>query len=178
MNQIYERMIAWLEAIKPAGVTIIVANQNTPSPARPYITMRINQSGEIAHQKAANVDEDGKLAIVRWIRLTCALQVFGRPEQPLEAETIAQHIADRVYNDTQRIDIIGRSLAFNQILNGPQSVDQIAGVEWEPRAILDLGMSASRDLEYEIGAIEIVDIKGEIDNRVFEFTVTSNETEE
>jgi hypothetical protein len=178
MNAVYQSAIAWLEAIKPAGVTIIVANQNAPSPPRPYMTVRISESGDIAHYKAPNVDEHGNLPITRWVRLTCALQIFGRPEQPLEAETIAQHIADRVYNDTQRIDILGRSLAFNQILTGPQSVDQIAGVEWEPRAILDLGMSASRDLEYEIGAIEIVEIKGEVDDREFEFTVTSDEIED
>lgn len=178
MNTVYQRVIAWLDAIKPAGVTIIVADQNAPSPARPYMTMRITQSGEIAHQKAANVDEDGNLDIVRWVRLTCALQVFGQPEQPLEAEGIAQHIADRVYNDVLRIDTLGRSLAFNQILNGPQSINQIAGVEWEPRVSMDLGMSASRDLQYEIGAIEIVEVKGEVDEREFEFTVTSGEIED
>lgn len=175
MNAIYQNVIAWLEAIKPEGVTIMVSNQNAPSPARPYMTIRISESGDIAHYKAPNVDEHGNLPVTRWVRLTCALQIFGRPDNPLEAESIAQHIADRVYNDTLRIGILGRSLAFNQILTGPQSVDQIAGVEWEPRAILDLGMSASRDLEYEIGIIETVEVKGDVDDREFEFTVTSGE---
>jgi hypothetical protein len=171
MNDIYQRVIAWLTAIKPEGVTLIVADQNAPSPPRPYMTMRLSQSGEIAHYTTPNVDEDGDQGVVRWVRLTCALQIFGRPEVLLEAENIAQHMADRVYNETQRIEILGRSVAFNQILNGPQSVDQIAGVEWEPRVVLDLGMSAARDLVYAIGCIEVVEVKGTVDNREFEFTV-------
>lgn len=178
MNAVYQKVIDWLNAIKPAGVTIIVADQNSPSPARPYMTMRITQSGEIAHQLGEGVDCDGNLDVVRWVRLTCALQVFGRPDHPLEAEEIAQHIADRVYNDAVRIDTLGRSLAFNLILNGPQSVNQIAGVEWEPRVVMDLGMSASRDLQYEIGIIETVEVKGEVDDREFEFTVTSDEIQD
>lgn len=171
MNEIYQRVIAWLTAITPQGVTIIVADQNAPSPTRPYMTLRLSQSGEIAHYTTPNVDEEGDLGVTRWIRLTAALQIFGRPDVPLEAENIAQHIADRVYNETQRVEILGRSLAFNQILNGPQSVDQIAGVEWEPRVVLDLGMSAARDLTYEIGCIEFVEVKGKVDNREFEFTI-------
>lgn len=159
MRPLYDKCIAWIDAITPDGVTVYVRDQNAPAPASPRVTVRIGATTEIAHYRGGINDADTQ-DVIRWSGFTLALQAFGT--SILEAEEIAQSIMDQVYLSEKRIELMGRNTAFHQVISGPNTVDAVIGAEIEPRVTLDLKMSATRDLVYDVGPIEEVEIVGDV----------------
>lgn len=170
MQPIYTKIIAWLDDLTPSGCKVIVRDQNAPAPAPPFVTVKITPVRDIARDFASGVDENGDLDVVRFIALTADVQVFG--SSIFEAETIANGIADYAYNTVNNLDILGRSLAFQLIRSGPQSMDTVIGSEFEPRAVMAIGFSAARDLVYQVGTIETVIWEGEVDQETIGDEVT------
>lgn len=170
MQALYARIIDWLDAITPAECTVIVANQNAPSPPRPFVTVNIASVVDIARDKSANVrdanagatgpfpsdDPDFVRDVVRFLRVTADVQVFGRPSQIYDAEAIAQQILDLAYDSDAMLDTLGRSVAFQLITNGPQSIDAVIGAQFEPRVVMAMQFSATRDIVHSTGSISTV----------------------
>lgn len=159
MRPIYDKCIAWIDAITPDGVTVYVRDQNAPAPAPPRVTLRIGATTEIAHYRGG-INDAGTQDVTRWKGFTLAMQIYGT--SILEAEDIAQDIMDQAYFSELRIDLMGRDTAFHQVLSGPNSVDDVIGARIEPRVMLDFQMSATRDLVYDVGPIEEVEIAGDV----------------
>lgn len=165
MTDAYSRIFAWLKSMAPEGVTFMVQNANIPAPPRPYITVKISATAEYGFDRTG-VDDEGLQQHTRFHAMTVSLQIYGapvtHPEGVPESETIAQSIMDNVYNYDSALEYLGRTIAFNNVLLGPQTVDAVIGTEWEPRVVLDLGMSATRDTLYDVGVIENVEYAGNI----------------
>ena len=181
MGDVYADVINWLRAIVPQGVVVTVANNNFQAPPRPYLTLRITPTGQYGDDRTG-VDNDGREQYTRFISFTAALQIYGRPgatpTSAPESESIAQTILDNAGNLQLRDQYLGATIAFNQVLSGPQSVDGVIGTQWEPRTIMDLGMSATRDTIFQVGVIETLEISGQINGTTsgapieLEFTTT------
>jgi hypothetical protein len=174
MQAVYTKIITWLNALTPADCTVIIADQNAPTPPRPFVTVKLRVTGDVARDFSADVrdlsdtgsgafpgpDPEFVRDVVRFLRLTCDVQVFGDPAAVFEAETIAQGILDHAYNSDAALDVFGRNLAFQLVLSEPQTVDAVIGTEFEPRVTMALQFSATRDLVYEIGGISTVIVEG------------------
>lgn len=161
IQSIYDRLIAWIDAITPSGVTVIASNPNAPMPPRPVVALDVQTNVHEAYQRLG-INDAGLQPVTQWRRITVALQIFGRSSVRLDAEEIAQSIADRLAFSEEMNDYLGRSLTFSQVINGPQSVNEVIGTEWEPRVVMDLSMYASRDIIYDVGHIETVEYNGTI----------------
>lgn len=160
MQAVYAKCISWIDAITPDGVTVYVRDQNAPPPASPRVALRIAAVREQA-QYRDGIDDTDTQPVTRWISFTLALTIHA--EGDLEAETIAGDIQDRLWFSEQRIEHTGRDVAFNAILNGPQTINATIGPRIEGRVSLDLAMSATRALAYEVGPIETVTFGGNVD---------------
>lgn len=159
MKPLYDKCISWIDAITPDGVTVYVRDQNAPAPASPRVALRMGGTSEIAHYRGG-INDAGTQDVIRWSGFTLQMQIFGTTI--LEAQDIAQSIMDQVYFSELRVDLMGRDTAFHQVLSGPTSVDAVIGAQIEPRVTLDLQMSAARDLAYDAGPIEEVEIAGDV----------------
>lgn len=159
MRPLYDKCIAWIDAITPAGVTVYVRDQNAPAPSSPRVALRIGATTEIAHHRGG-INEAGAQDVIRWHGFTLQMQIFGT--SILEAEDIAQSIMDQAYFSELRIDLMGRNVAFSNVALGPTTINEVIGAEIEPRVTLDFLMSATRDLVYEVGPIEEVEIAGDV----------------
>ena len=181
MQAVYTKIITWLSGLTPENCPIIVANQNAPTPPRPFVTLKISTVQDVARDMTPYVrdindtgegdfpgpDPEFVQDVVRFVRLTADVQVYGDPAQIYSAETIAQGILDHAYNSDAALDVLGRSLAFQMIASGPQSIDGVIGAEFEPRVIMAMQFSATRDIVYQIGGIGGVIIEGDAgDHRV------------
>ncbi len=170
MRPIYDKCIGWINAITPDGVTIYVRDQNAPAPASPRVALRVAAVTDTAHYRDG-INEDNTQDVVRWIGFTLAMQIYGT--DILEAESIAAGILDMSRNAELRIDIMGRSVTFNRVISGPNSIDGVIGARIEPRATLDLQMSAIRNLVYDIGPIEEVEFTGDVSGNAVSRTVSA-----
>ena len=159
MTPLYTKSIAWIDAITPAGVTVYVRDQNAPAPASPRVALRVAATTETAHWRGGINDNDQQ-DVIRWIGFTLSMQVYGT--DILEAENIAAQIMDMAYFSELRVDHMGRNVAFNRVISGPQTIDATIGARIEPRVTLDLQMSAARDLVYDVGPIEEVEMAGDV----------------
>ncbi|MBE0434619.1 MAG: hypothetical protein IBX56_02310 [Methylomicrobium sp.] len=167
-----ERVIAWIDNLTGDDVAVYPANQTAPKPPKPFVTVLISGSSHAANEMRANVDEFDALKGVRWGLMTVSLSVFGRGFPPLSSGMIAQLIMDGLFNDIIRIDNLGRGVTLGRIVNGPQSIDEVVGIEWESRAILEFTLNFSQALEYQVGGIERVEIDGTTGGT--EFTTVSD----
>jgi hypothetical protein len=180
MDAIYTKLQTWLTGLVPAGCAVIVADQNAPTPALPLITYRVRVNADIARDFSANVrdlnadqpeaippalplPEVWALDVVRWVRLSVDVQAYGRTI--LEAESIAQGILDFAYNQARNTDVLGRSVAFNLVVQSPQTIDGVIGAKFEPRVVMTLGFSASRQMVYDVGAIDTVFMEGQVETQ-------------
>ena len=181
MQAAYAKIIAWMETLTPANCTVIVANQNAPTPPRPFVTVKLLTVQDIARDMTPNVrdandtgegpfpsaDPDFVRDVVRFIQINADVQVYGDPSDIFSAENIAQGFLDHAYNSDAALDILGRDVAFQLVTSGPQSVDGVIGAEFEPRVIMAMQFSATRDIVYQIGGIGGVIIEGDAgDQRV------------
>ena len=173
MKPLYDKCIAWINSITPEGVTVYVRNQNAPAPPSPRITVRIAATSDIATYRGG-VAEGGDQQVVHWRRFTLAMQIYGT--EILEAENLAAQIMDLVRFSELRTESLGRNVTFNNVLSGPDSVDEIIGTEFEPRVILDFNMSATRDLVYDVGTIENVQFVGDVSDLTTGRDVSAEET--
>lgn len=108
-----------------------------------------------------NPEPDFVRDVVRFMRLTVNLQVYGQRNEPLSAEAIAQQILDGAYDHDNALDFLGRSLAFQLVLNPPQSIDGVIGAEFEPRVVMALQFGITRNLLYKPGVIDRAIIDGQ-----------------
>jgi len=189
MQAVYGRLVTWLATLVPTGCTVIIADQNAPTPPRPFVTVKIETVLDVARDFSENVrdltdpgtgpfpyelpeEEDPEdeppppyvpsfvRDVVRFVRLTVNIQVHGLPGSIYSAEAVAQGILDHAYNSDAALDTLGRSLAFQLVLSAPQSAGAVIGSEMEPRVVMALQFSATRDLVYQIGGISTVIITG------------------
>jgi hypothetical protein len=170
MQGFYDKVLAWLDAITPSDCTIIIANQNAPSPARPFVTVKAATVTDIARDKSPNVrdanagatgpfpsdDPEFVRDVVRFLRINVDLQVFGEPSELHSAETIAQSILDAAYDSDAALDTLGRSVAFQLVTAAPQSIDAVIGAEFEPRVVMSMQFGATRDIVHTTGGISTV----------------------
>lgn len=175
MQAVYTKIITWLNGLTPENCPVIVANQNAPTPPRPFVTLKISTAQDVARDYAPDVrdlndtgegdfpgpDPEFVQDVVRFTRLTADVQVYGDPAEIYSAETIAQGILDHAYNSNAALDVLGRSLAFQMITSGPQSIDGVIGAEFEPRVVMAMQFSATRDIVHEIGGISTVIMEGD-----------------
>lgn len=159
MKPLYDKCIAWIDAITPAGVVVYVRDQNAPAPPSPRVTLRIVTTSETSNYRGGINDDDAQ-TVVRWHGFTLAMQIYGTTI--LEAQDIAQSIMDQVHFTELRIDHLGRNATFNQVIAGPTSIDGVIGARIEPRVTLDFQMSAVRDITYNVGPIEEVQFAGDV----------------
>jgi len=159
MKPLYDKCIAWIDAITPAGVVVYVRDQNAPAPPSPRVTLRIVTTSETSNYRGG-INDDDVQTVVRWHGFTLAMQIYGTTI--LEAQDIAQSIMDQVHFTELRIDHLGRNATFNQVIAGPTSIDGVIGARIEPRVTLDFQMSAVRDITYNVGPIEEVQFAGDV----------------
>jgi len=177
MQAVYTKLHTWLNQRTPSNCPVIVSNQNAPTPPRPFVAFKVSSVVDIARDFSANVRDLNELPegaeepeeplpevwvldVVRWVRLSVDVQIHARPGFTFEAEGIAQDLLDKAYNATANNVTLGRSMAFNLVLQSPQTVDGVIGAEFEPRVVMALGFSAARDFVYEVGAIDEVIMTG------------------
>lgn len=190
MQAVYGRLVTWLATLVPTGCTVIIADQNAPTPPRPFVTVKIETVLDVARDFSENVRDltdpgTGPFPyelppyvpsfvrdVVRFVRLTVNIQVHGLPGSIYSAEAVAQGILDHAYNSDAALDTLGRSLAFQLVLSAPQSVGAVIGSEMEPRVVMALQFSATRDLVYQIGGISTVIITGSADAQQIESEAT------
>lgn len=190
MQAVYGRLVTWLATLVPTGCTVIIADQNAPTPPRPFVTVKIETVLDVARDFSENVRDltdpgTGPFPyelppyvpsfvrdVVRFVRLTVNIQVHGLPGSIYSAEAVAQGILDHAYNSDAALDTLGRSLAFQLVLSAPQSAGAVIGSEMEPRVVMALQFSATRDLVYQIGGISTVIITGSADAQQIESEAT------
>jgi len=182
MQAVYTKLHTWLDGLTPAGCPVIITNQNAPTPARPFAAFRIVSVTDTARDYSENVrdlNEDQPEPVppaeplppvwaqdvVRFVRFTVDVQIHARPGFLMEAEEIAQTVMDRAYDRNRNVAVLGRSVAFQLVVSAPQTVDAVIGAEFEPRVVFTLGFAATRDLVYDVGAIDTVIMTGQVETQ-------------
>lgn len=185
MQAVYTKLHTWLNGLTPSNCPVIVLNQNAPTPPRPFVAFKVSSVVDIARDFSASVRDLNELPegapvpaeplpeiwvldIVRWVRLSVDVQIHARPGFTFEAEGIAQGLLDEAYNSNANNVVLGRSLAFNLVIQSPQTVDGVIGAEFEPRVVMTLGFSAARDFVYEVGAIDTALMTGDVGTQTVE----------
>lgn len=172
MKALYDKCIAWVDFLTPDAVNVYVHNQNAPVPDNPRVSLRIVQQGPTAHYRDGVDPDNNNQPVTRWFGFTLALEIFG--SELLEAEEIASFMMDFMPFSEARIDLMGRDTAFHRLIAGPLVVDSVIGARIEPRVTLDLQMSATNDLVYEVGPIETVELAGDVESNQLDTTATTN----
>ena len=175
MMGVYSKLIAWLNAATPEGVTVIVRNPSAPNPPAPFVTVKVQSNQDIAADYSMGVGEDEEQSVTRFKTLTVAIQVQGAAgDDSIQAENIAQSIMRSLYDHNKMIDHLGRTVAFGSVLLAPTDISYNASNQWIPRVQIDLSFNATDDYLINSGMIETVHISGEVGNQIIESEVESN----
>lgn len=147
----------WIRSISPPGVTVVHQHQNAPSPDGAHVSLNITNGAQIAVYRGP-VSDEGQQRVTRWVSFTLAIQARGGG--PFGSADIALHIADRLEFSELRIEHTGRDMAFAQILNGPIDITTKVDSRWETRTLLELQMTETRCVVFNVGVIEEVHFAG------------------
>jgi len=154
MEPLYAAISAWLTAI--TGLQAILAGQNAPAPAAPYISYRLSVSAEEAHEIDYPAGDDNA-RLARWATGTLAVQVTGVAGNPGAVDEASLVIAERILDNETAIDMLGRSFAVRRILSGPSDISVLDGSGLLPRVSLDIEIGFARESVHAVGRIETVD---------------------
>jgi len=140
-----------------AGETVIWADQNSPRPALPYWTMRLNvipTLGSAGYSQGATVD--GDQTIYRTNEATLALQRFG---------TDSEIKCHALKSDLDRMTVIAawRAKKIACFNTGPVNniTLKLDNSTMEPRAAVDLFIRFGTRVLDRVGIIDTVRIEGE-----------------
>lgn len=127
--------LKWLSST--SGLEVIHGNQNSPRPARPYITIYHTNISAHGQDEASYVDQDDEQT-VHGIRLyNVSIQLIGDPnEGPLSATTRLTEIRNNV-RASRLVNGLGEVFSIlqdSQILNTTSTLDS----EYTPQATWDV----------------------------------------
>ncbi len=137
-----------------AGVPVVFAWENGPRPPKPYIAMLVNTAAR-GHVHRGTVSNAGVQTVAQHRDARVDLQCYGAGSYDV-LDTLAQrlHMLDAL-DLADVLDLAVFDVGSTQ--NVPMMRD---AMNWEPRAILDLGIRYTSTLDDQVGAIETVEAEG------------------
>lgn len=156
MNTLKTNLHARIQALAGAE-TVIWADQNTPRPALPYWTIRLQAQRMVGRDdRSQGVDVNG------------IQQVFGVREATLNVQRIGADSEEKVADLRDELGkvtvtdawLLAKIAVYNigPVTNVPYEMDK---GHLEPRAVLDLFVRYGTELDDEVGVIETVEMAGQ-----------------
>lgn len=170
-DEIMQALKDWLAAevlgSNPA-ITVIEANQNTPRPARPYITLLVTSTPLSEHPNVSAPNSVGDASIENEAAVMVSLQCFGD-----NSKSIMDGIRMSLEKVSVRLALRADCLAYIRTTNGVMDTTATVGTKFEPRASMDLEFRSVSAVIDNIGVIESVEITGEFDTGIDEALITN-----
>jgi hypothetical protein len=136
--------------VKATPVPIVIANQNGPRPALPYITLRVDAAPR-APLLEADLSDNGVQTYAAHRDATVELQCFG--EGSFDA---LDDLGQRLKGPAMVAEAFARNLAVYAV-DAVQNVPVLRdGSTYEPRALLDIGIRYVKQHDEDVGLINTV----------------------
>lgn len=170
MNDIYQKIFNWLQAIYP-GVTIIQSFTDGVRPLDPFISYHLTSFSPIGHEKRGQSDNSVKLS--RWYQMNFSLHFFDNRKGVgmQNVLSFADTFLEKSFDSELRYSTLGRDVAFNGLLSAPQILNEILNVDYESHVIIEISITANIDritsesvidrVIYD-GTVETVGIQGDV----------------
>lgn len=159
MNTLKPKLYTLLKTIIGAE-TVIWSDQNSPAPALPYWSMRIQSARKIGDgYYSQGVTDLGDQTILGVREATVAVQRFGA-DSDLKCQELVDNLQKTTVSEAfakQKINCY----ETGDVLNVSQLMDKTI---IEPRAAVDLFIRFGASITDNVGAIETVEVTGSTDN--------------
>lgn len=152
-QQIFEKLRAWVLENAPAvGDKVILANQNAPRPALPYITVHITTTAQGEHSSEGAPDDNGVAQMENELACMVSLQAIGS-----DANTIMGGLRQSLEKPTVHQSLRAAGLPFIRVLSGVNDLTEQVGTRYEERAGIDAEFRTVAVVTDTVGVIESVE---------------------
>lgn len=166
ISQLYSNMHAFtLAAIPPLPAEkIIFANQSSPRPKKPFITISLANFKNIGTPIIRATNETGVQKITTSMVMTASFIAFS--DTLHEAEDLLGGLYSAFSTELQN-SVFKGELALQRVIKHISALPVMLNEQMESRAILELEIAFNKTNEDDIGLIERVEIKNMVNNTEF-----------
>lgn len=161
MNTLKSKLYTLIKAAI-GSEALIFADQNSPRPAMPYWTMRVQSSRRLGSEHySQGVTDDGDQTVTGVREATVAIQRFG-PDSDLSCQALVDTLQKTTVKETWQLQDIS-CYETGDVLNISTVLDKSV---IEPRASVDLFVRFGAELLDRVGIIETVTTTGQTDQDI------------
>jgi hypothetical protein len=162
ISEIYKKLYDFtLRATGYAADKIIIANQSTPRPKKPFITISVGSFKNIGTPMIKHLDDQGLQEATVSMIFTASFQAFS--DKMHEAEDILSTLYIKFATELQN-DIFKGEMALQRTLKNVTAIPTALNEQIESRAMLDLEMGFNKSTTYQVGLVEAVVVTNLINN--------------
>jgi hypothetical protein len=162
ISDIYSKLQTFtVAAINLAGCTVIFANQSTPRPKKPFITISLRSFRNIGTPIVKIVDDQGLQETKISMLFTASFQAFS--DKLYEAEDILGTLYIKFATELQN-DVFKGEMALQRTLKNVTAIPEALNEQIESRAMLDLEIGFNKVTQHQVGLIETIEITNLINN--------------
>ena len=156
MNTLKTKLYTLIKA-QIGSESLIFSDQNSPRPALPYWTMRVNSIRRLGHEYfSQGVDSAGNQDIFGTREATIAIQRFGN-DSDLKCQELVDNLSKTTSCEAWSVQKIN-CYETSDVTNISQVLDKSV---IEPRAAVDLFVRFGGAIEDNVGMIEVVTSSGD-----------------
>jgi len=170
-SEIKAALYNWaVSALPDTNWSVVFANQNAPSPNRPYVTLRLFARQDIGEPYFEAPDEYGVAVWGKDREASISVQVFGENQGDMD---VTEDLFDSLHKETVRTFMLrAGGLVFVRHLTGITDLSGLMGNGIEPREQFDIRVRTAVVIEDDVGLIERVELttvfKGEAGETVYQ----------
>lgn len=160
-SEVRDAVRDWVVQQLPELTQVIWRDQNAPSAARPYATLKVTTKTRQGMASVTTLD-DGAEVTQQQAEARAEVQIYAQPDDIFEAQDLAEKLDDSLDRWFTLQALRESGLAFMRVEIPPTDAAAVAGIEWEPRAIYEVTFAFNRRQdEPDVGIFEQVILNGE-----------------
>jgi hypothetical protein len=172
IGDIYLNLHDAVSANVPGGVTVVFEHDNDPLPEVPFVTILILSYLTTGRGIRDEVDDEGEQTITLHSKAAASIRAFG--STPQESMSILEFVHDGFWLLNTR-DLLGREIAYNRTIRGPENATTLVDEEWEPSAVLEVEFITVRDIVDEVGLIETIEGTGIVEGKSIDISISEED---
>lgn len=152
ISEVYTRLADFITLVtQDFGVTVIYANQNSPRPKKPFITISLNTFRVLAMPNKSKIGGDGIQDIITSLSFVATIEAYS--DQLHQTEDLL-NLVERYLRTNLAFLHFRDDMSYTRTLSGVSALPTFEGVITESRSTIDVEFLVNMLTKDYVGIIE------------------------